>query len=100
MGNFKFVQVKLTESDTSAKGYLDVRVFMTPVSKYAFSTELDLVSKSNNYIGPNLNFSLLDRNTFGGAEFLKIQMAGSFEAQITNINKNLYTSPPQLASVS
>lgn len=91
MGNFKFVQLKFTDSDTTAEGYLDSHISMTPISKYAFSTELDLVSKSNNYIGPSLNFSLLDRNTFGGAEFLKVEMAGSFEAQISNWKKNLAT---------
>jgi outer membrane protein insertion porin family len=91
MGNFKFVQVKITDSDTTAKGFLDVQIAMTPISKFAFSTELDLVSKSNNYIGPSLNLSLLNRNTFGGAEFLKVEMAGTFEAQISNWNKNLAT---------
>lgn len=91
MGNFKFVQVKFTDSDTTATGFLDVTILMTPLPKHTFSAELDLVSRSNNYTGPRMNLSLLNRNTFKGAESLKLNMAGSFEAQLSGINKNLYS---------
>lgn len=90
MGNFKFVQVKLTDSDTTATGYLDVTILMTPLPKHTFRAELDLVSKSNNYTGPQLNFSVLNRNTFKGAELLTMTMAGSYEAQLGS-GSNLYS---------
>jgi len=96
MGNFKFVQVKLTESDTTATGLLDVTILLTPLPKYTFRTELDLVSKTNNYTGPLLNLSVLNRNTFSGAELLNLTMAGSFEAQLgQNNNKYSYSLNPQ-----
>ncbi len=91
MGNFKFVQVKFTDSDTTATGYLDVTILMTPLPKHTFSAELDLVSRSNNYTGPRMNMSLLNRNTFKGAELLKLNLAGSFEAQLSGVSKNLYS---------
>ena len=91
MGNFKFVQVKFADSDTTALGYLDVTVLMTPMTDHTFRAEMDLVSKSNNYTGPRLNVSLLNRNAFKGAELLNLSMAGSFEAQLGGVNKNLFS---------
>ncbi|MFA6128585.1 MAG: BamA/TamA family outer membrane protein [Bacteroidales bacterium] len=91
MGNFKFIQVKFSDSDTTAPGYLDVDILMTPMSKYNFRAEIELVSKSNSYLGPRMNLSVLNRNTFRGAEFMNINMAGSFEAQLGGAVKNQYS---------
>ena len=98
MGNFKFVQVKFAESDTAATGYLDATILMTPMTNHTFRAELDLVTKSNNYTGPRINLSLLNRNAFKGAELLNLNMAGSFEAQLSGANKNLfsYSFNPQI----
>lgn len=97
MGNFKFVQVKFTDSDTTATGFLDVTILMTPLPKHTFRAEMDLVSKSNNYTGPQLNFSVLNRNTFKGAELLTMTMAGSYEAQLgTSSNLYSYSLNPQV----
>ena len=98
MGNFKFVQVKFSDSDTTSSGLLDATILMTPMTKHTFRTELDLVSKSNNYTGPRLNLSVLDRNAFKGAELLNLTMAGSFEAQLSGANKNSisYSLNPQI----
>ena len=90
MGNFKFVQVKFSESDTTATGYLDVTILMTPMPTHTFRAEMDLITKSNNYTGPQLNLSVLNRNTFHGAELLNLTMAGSFEAQLGQ-NNNLFS---------
>jgi len=91
MGNFKFVRVKFADSDTSAAGFLDVSILITPMTKRTFRAEIDLVTKSNNYTGPRLNLNFLNRNTFNGAELLNLNMAGSFETQLSGTNKNLYS---------
>jgi outer membrane protein assembly factor BamA len=91
MGNFKFVQVKFSDSDTTAAGFLDVTILMTTMPNRAFRAEIDIVSKSNNFTGPRMNLSILNRNTFKGAELLNLNMAGSFEAQFSGNNKNLYS---------
>ncbi|MDR3652583.1 MAG: BamA/TamA family outer membrane protein [Paludibacter sp.] len=97
MGEFKFVQVKFSEGDTTATGYLDATILMTPMTKHTFQAELDMVSKSNNYTGPRMNLSLLNRNTFKGAELLNLTMAGSFEAQLgQNNNSFSYSLNPQV----
>ncbi|MFA5329529.1 MAG: BamA/TamA family outer membrane protein [Prolixibacteraceae bacterium] len=91
LDNFKFVRVKFTDSDTTAAGYLDVTILMTPMPKRTFRAEMDLVTKSNNFTGPRMNLSLQNRNTFHGAEILKLNMAGSFEAQLNGTGKNRYS---------
>lgn len=91
MGNFKLVQVNFAENNDSDPGLLDVNILMTPMPKRTFRAELDLVSKSNNYAGPRMNLSILNRNTFSGAELLNLNLAGSFEAQLGNKKENLYS---------
>lgn len=91
LGNFKFVQVKFEDSDSTTLGLLDATVLMTPMSRHTFRAELDLVTKSNKYTGPQLNLSVLNRNTFKGAELLNLNMAGSFEAQLSRMSENLYS---------
>ena len=91
LDNFKFVRVKFTNSDTTAAGYLDVTILMTPMPKRSFRAEMDLVTKSNNFTGPRMNLSLQNRNTFHGAEILKLNMSGSFEAQLNGTEKNRYS---------
>ncbi len=91
MGSFKFVSVKFSDSDTSSANYLDAVILLTPLPKHTFRAEIDLISKSNSSLGPRLNLSLLNRNTFKGAELLTINMAGSFEAQLSGKNKNLFS---------
>lgn len=91
MGNFKFVRMNFSDSDTTAAGFLDVTILMTPMPEHTFRAELEIVSKSNNYTGPRLNMSFLNRNTFKGAELLNLSLASSFEAQLSGTNKNLYS---------
>ncbi len=91
MNNFKFVQVKFADSDTTAAGLLDVDILMTTMPRSTFRAEMDMVSKSNNFAGPRLNLSLLNRNTFRGAELLNLNLGGSYEAQISGRSENLYS---------
>ncbi len=97
MGTFKFVQIQFSESDTTATGFLDLTILITPISNHTFRAELDVVNKSNNYTGPRMNLSFQNRNTFSGAELLNLTMAGSFEAQLGKENKQFsYSYYPQV----
>lgn len=95
MGNFRFVQVHFTETDSNR---LNTEIRLTPLPLNTLRAEMDLVTKSNNYTGPRMNVSLLNRNTFGGSELLKLNLAGSFEAQLNRLSENLfsYTFNPQI----
>jgi len=96
MGNFKFVSVKFSDSDTIAPGFLDVTILMTPMTKSTLKAEIDFVSKSNDFMGPKMNFSYLNRNTFHGAELLNLNLAGSYEAQLGKNNLFSYSLTPQI----
>jgi outer membrane protein insertion porin family len=91
MGNFKFVRMNFTDSDTSVAGFLNVTILMTPLPEHTFRAEMEIVSKSNNFTGPRLNTSFMNRNTFKGAELLNLSLAASFEAQLSGTNPNLYS---------
>ncbi|MDD2284822.1 MAG: BamA/TamA family outer membrane protein [Paludibacter sp.] len=95
MGNFRFVQVHFTESDSNR---LNADIRLTPLPLNTLRAEMDLVTKSNNYTGPRMNVSLLNRNTFGGSELLKLNLAGAFEAQLNRLNENFfsYSFNPQI----
>lgn len=75
--NIKFVKV---ESDPSL---LDVFIYLTPWEKKSVRAEVQLVTKSNNYTGPKIQTSFRNRNTFKGAEELKIGVDFGFETQIS-----------------
>jgi outer membrane protein insertion porin family len=98
MGNFKLVQINFSENSAAVPGLLDVNILMTPMSKHTFRAEMDMVSKSNNYTGPRMNLSVLNRNALGGAELLNLTLAGAFETQFSGKNKNQfsYSYNPQL----
>jgi len=96
MGNFKLVQVNFAANKDSIPGLLDVNILMTPMPKRTFRAEIDMVTKSNDYTGPRMNLSILNRNTFGGAELLNLNLAGSFEAQIGNKSLYSYSYNPQI----
>lgn len=96
MGNFKLVQVNFSANKDSLLDLLDVNILMTPLPKRTFRAELDLVTNSINEAGPRMNLSILNRNTFGGAELLSFKLAGSFEAQLGGENLFSYSYNPQL----
>lgn len=91
MGTFKFVQVRYADSDSMPAGLLNVTLLLSTMTNRTFRSELEIVSKSNNFTGPRMNASLLNRNTFKGAELLNLNMSGSFEAQFGGDEKNLYS---------
>ena len=90
LGNFKLVQVNFSEREPKSNGLLDVDILMTPLPKRTFRAGIDIVTKSNDFTGPQMNVSLLNRNTFQGAELLSLSMAGSFESQLGG-NNNLFS---------
>jgi outer membrane protein insertion porin family len=91
MGNFKFVRINLVESDTTTPGFLDVKIFLTATPKRTFRSEIDIITKSNDFAGPRQNLSYLNRNTFNGAELFTLNMAGSFETQISGSKDYIYS---------
>jgi len=87
---FKYVSVRFYNPDTLS-GYLSGYVLLTPLPRRSFRTELDLLSKSNNFVGPSLSLSYRNRNAFHGAELLSMGLHGSFETQFYGQYKGLFS---------
>lgn len=90
LGVFKYINLEMKEVD-SVMGSLSANIMLSPLPKYSVSTELQVATKSNNFIGPGLTFSLRNRNAFKGAELLIYNLTGSFEAQYSGAYKGQFT---------
>lgn len=82
LGAFKFVDVRFDRANDSSSHKLNTSIYLTPMDKKTIRAELEMVTKSNNFIGPGLTGTWTNRNTFGGAELLRIDLGGGVETQI------------------
>jgi outer membrane protein insertion porin family len=91
LGTFKFVRVQFKETDSLKGNFLNTCIFLTPLPKRSLRTEINMVSKSNDFVGPQLNINHLDRNALNGAELLSLNAGASFETQLSGKYKNLFS---------
>ncbi|PWG04626.1 translocation and assembly module lipoprotein TamL [Polaribacter aquimarinus] len=75
--NFKSTNIKFTEilgSDTDLK----MDILLSPIEKYTLGLETELTHSNIRNIGTSAKFSIANRNTFRGAELLKLSFLGSY----------------------
>jgi outer membrane protein insertion porin family len=91
LGTFKFVKNEFKEAD-SINNQLDTYYYLTPLPKKSIQLETLAKTNSANYSGTEFNINWSHRNTFKGAELLKISAFAGFEAQISGLNRgfNVY----------
>jgi outer membrane protein insertion porin family len=70
---------------------VDISLFLTPEIQNNIKAEANFVTKSNNFTGPGISLSHLNKNTFGGAEKLEVSLHSSFETQIGGQRTGLST---------
>ncbi len=80
-GVFRNVLVNFHD-DSLQHRVIDAEVILVPQKRFSLFTELNAVSKSNNFAGPGLKVGFRDRDIFRGAEQLTIDLNGRFETQI------------------
>lgn len=81
LNTFKFVNIKYRrdrEDSTSLRAF----IYLTPLLKKSFRIQMQGVSKSNNFLGPGLEFSFTNRNFLQGAELFQLKLFGSYEMQV------------------
>ena len=86
LGIFNSISLTVTPLDSVRTDSLDVDIvcrFDTPLET---QFEVNLTSKSNSYLGPGLSYGITNRNIFGGAERLSLNLNGSYEWQIGKID--------------
>ena len=91
LGTFKFVKNEFKVND-SVENQLDTYYYLTPLPKKSIQVETLAKTNSANYSGTELNINWSNRNTFKGAELLKISAFAGLEVQVSGQNNgfNVY----------
>lgn len=91
LGTFKFVKNEFKENDSN-KNQLDAYYYLTALPKKSIQVETLAKTNSANYSGTELNINWSNRNTFKGAELLKISAFAGLEVQVSGQNNgfNVY----------
>ncbi len=82
LGSFKFVDIRFQESEKDSF-QLDTRIYLTPQLKKSLRAEFQLVSKSNNFVGPGFSVRFTNRNFLRGSEQFRITANTSYEVQVS-----------------
>lgn len=79
---YRYVNARYVESP-DRENALDAFLTLSPSQKMSLSSELNAVSKSNNFVGPGAKLSFKSRNFLRGAELFSVNLNGRFEKQIS-----------------
>lgn len=80
-GVFSSVVINYTE-DSLLKNILHADVTLVPQKRFSLFSELNAISKSNNFAGPGIKVGFRDRDLFRGAEQFTLDLNTRFETQI------------------
>lgn len=90
MGTYRFVNIDYEENDSltspNGKRKLDAFIYLTPNNKRSLRFETQAVTKSNNFTGPNVGITYLNRNIFKGGELLRLNANTGYERQFFGSN--------------
>ena len=91
--NFKTTNIRY-DSVQGSDSELDVNIFLTPIEKYTLGLETELTHSNIRDLGVSGKFSIINRNTFKGAEIFKLSFLGSFfnASQDANQSGNFFNS--------
>lgn len=97
LNNFKFVKNRFELVPRSDSAILNAYYYLTPSKEKSLRTEVSGLTKSNNLAGTQLDVSWSNKNTFRGAELLRLssnvgvdwQIGGRQQNQAKNVNNFL-----------
>lgn len=89
LGLFRFVNVNFSPFNDSDSSFLNTNINLTRQVPRSIQAEVQAVTKSNDYTGPNINLSYRDQNLFNGAETFEVRANGGFETQLGNTAEGL-----------
>jgi outer membrane protein insertion porin family len=85
IGAYKYVNIQYKEIDSTLGdtiAALEANIYLSPLTKRAIRAELQAVTTSNNFAGPNLALTYSNRNLFNGGETFNITANMGYETQI------------------
>lgn len=83
LNTFKYVNIKY-RGNRRDSSELRAYIYLTPLLKKSLRFMTDVVSKSNNFVGPGMELTYTNRNIFSGAEMFQFKLNGSYEWQVRN----------------
>ena len=91
--NFKLINIRY-DTIKHVDNQLDVNIFLTPLEKFSLDIETELTHSNIRDLGVSGKFSILNRNTFKGAEIFKLSFLSSFfnASQDANKEGNFFNS--------
>jgi len=91
--NFKTINIRY-DTISGIDDQLDVNIYLTPIEKYTLGLETELTHSNIRDLGVSGKFSIINRNTFKGAEIFKLSFLGSFfnASQDANQSRNFFNS--------
>lgn len=91
LGIFNAIEINAIP-DSTEKGILNVEIDCTFDKPLEASAEVNVTSKSNSYLGPGVDLRLTNKNLFGGAEQLSVDLHGSYEWQTGHGRNSIFNS--------
>lgn len=81
LGTFKYVRMQFRPS-RSDTGKLYANIFLTPYPKRSLQFQVTGTSKSNNFVGSEIQITSRNRNWLKAANQLDVRLGGGFETQV------------------
>ncbi len=89
LGVFRYVQVRYKEPPGTPRNLLDAHIELVEEKPRSLRAEVRAVSKSNDFAGPGIDLSYLDRNVKNTATSFQLMINGAFETQVAARGKGL-----------
>lgn len=80
-GLFRYVNMTLQPVDSLLSDTINVKINLALSKPIVATFGVDLESKSNDFIGPELSFGVAQNNLFGGGETLALKLNGAYAWQ-------------------
>lgn len=80
LGVFRFASIRYEYMDEGEA--LHAFIYLTPEREKLVSGEVRMVTRSDDFAGPGVELSYRDRNTFGGAEQLRVDLRSALETEL------------------
>ena len=81
LGIFSSLAFDVSPDTTASRPTLNVDITAKMATSLEGTTEANIVSKSNSFLGPGITLGATNRNLFGGGEQLSIKLTGTYEWQ-------------------
>lgn len=91
INTYKFVNIEYEDVDSVNQNnirWLNAKIALSPLNKRSLRFEVQGVTKSNNFTGPNLGITYINRNLFTSGEQLSINATAGYERQFLSGDQN------------